>query len=180
MKGTEVFFPKQHGGNIMVEIACEPQQTCNYDQPSFKAYLSRWMAATTQLAPWTYNYVKEKLQASANGAAGQCVGRSDGETCGRSWHSKTFDGKFGVGEEMSALSVIQSNLITKVFVPKTIKTGGNSDGDPSAGSGGDHPSEIVDPSAGDTITTGDKAGAGVLTALIIIGIVGTTVWMCLK
>lgn len=162
----------------MVEIACEPQQTCNYDQPSFKAYLSRWLAATSQLAPFTYDYVKPKLRDSAIGAAGQCVGGTDGETCGRSWHSKTFDGKYGVGEEMSALSVIQSNLITKVKPPVTQSSGGTSIGDPSAGSGGDHPQKAIDPNANDHITTGDKAGAGILTGLVLISIVGTTFWMC--
>ena len=178
MKSTQLFFPQQHGGNIMVEIACEPQSTCNYDQPSFKAYLSRWMAASTQLAPFTYDYVKVKLRDSANGAAGQCVGGTDGETCGRSWHSKTFDGKYGVGEEMSALSVIQSNLITKVKSPVTVDTGGNSEGDPSAGSGGDHPQQVIDPNTNHRIKTADKAGAGILTGLVVISVIGTTVWMC--
>lgn len=162
----------------MVEVACEPSASCNYDQPSFKAYLSRWMAATIQLAPWTYDTIKPKLRDSANGAAGQCSGGNDGETCGRFWYTTKWDGKFGVGEEMSALSVIQSNLITKVKPPVTQQKGGTSIGNPSAGSQGDHPQTITDPYEGHPVRTVDKAGAGVLTGLVVIGILGSTWWMC--
>lgn len=164
----------------MVEIACEPQGTCNYDQPSFKAYLSRWMAATMQLADFTAGYISTKLEASAKGAAGQCVGGTDGVTCGRTWSSTTWDGKYGVGEEMSALSVIQSTLITKVRAPVTAAKGGTSKGDASAGSQGDNPNTAVLPSI-DTkrITTGDKAGAGILTALVLGSLLGGVWWICL-
>ncbi|KAG8531415.1 uncharacterized protein KY384_003044 [Bacidia gigantensis] len=179
LNGTQAFFPTQYGGNTMVEIACEPQQTCNYDQPSFKAYLSRWMAATTQLAPFTFDFIKDKLRDSANGAAGQCDGGTDGMTCGRTWHSTTWDGKYGVGEQMSALSVIQSNLISKVSGPVTSDNGGTSQGDPSAGGGGDNAAEAaIDPNAGHSITTADRAGAGILTALVLGSFAGCTWWIC--
>ena len=178
LNGSEVFFPKEHGGNIMVEVACEPKASCNYDQPSFKAYLSRWMAATTQLAPWSYDYIKPKLRDSANGAAGQCSGGEDGETCGRFWYTTKWDGKKGVGEEMSALSVIQSNLITRVKAPVTQQKGGTSIGNPSAGSQGDHPQTVTDPYEGHPVRVVDKAGAGVLTGVVIIGVLGATWWMC--
>ena len=86
LKGVQVFFPPQYGGgHIMVEVACEPEATCNYDQPSFKAYLSRWMAATTQLMPSTYDTIQPLLKTSAQGAAGQCSGGTDGQTCGIKW-----------------------------------------------------------------------------------------------
>ena len=161
----------------MVEIACEPQVTCNYDQPSFKAYLSRWMAATTQLVPYTYDTVFNKLSASAQGAAGQCSGGPNGNNCGRFWYQKQFDGKLGVGEEMSALSIIQNQLISKVDPPVTAKQGGTSKGDPSAGSQGDNPVAAADPNANKKITTGDKAGAGILTALVLASLVGGTAWI---
>lgn len=32
----------------MTEVACEPVDLCDVGQQSFKAYLSRWMAATTK------------------------------------------------------------------------------------------------------------------------------------
>lgn len=125
LTGVKAFFPQQFGdGKIMVEIACEPQVTCNYDQPSFKAYLARWMAATMQLVPFTFDTLQALLQTSAQGAAGQCSGGTNGETCGRSWYTNTWDGQKGVGEQMSALSVIQANLINKVSPPVTQASGG--------------------------------------------------------
>ncbi|KAL9102414.1 MAG: hypothetical protein Q9163_002435 [Psora crenata] len=165
LNGSLTFFPAQYGSNIMVETACEPQQTCNHDQPSFKAYLSRWMTATVQLAPFTASFINPKLRDSAKGAAGQCSGGSNGVTCGRTWHSSTWDGKYGVGEQMSALSIIQGNLVSKVSSPATADKGGTSKGNPSAGSSGDNPQQASNPTG--KITTGDRAGAGILTALIL-------------
>jgi len=110
----------------MVEVACEPGRTCNYDEPSFKAYLSRWMAATTQLAPFTTDAIMPKLRASAQGAAAQCSGGTDGATCGQKWAQPQWDGKYGVGEQMSAMSVMQANLISQVAGPVTQHSGGSS------------------------------------------------------
>lgn len=158
----------------MYEVACETHGTCNVDQKSFKAYLSRWMAATTKLAPWTSDYIMARLRASAAAAARQCNGGTDGVTCGNKWTVPTWDGSYGVGEQMSALEVIQSNLITTVGGPVTNATGGTSKGDPSAGTGGD-----VSPVALHTgqIKTGDRVGAGLLTALVLVGVLGGAWWM---
>ncbi|KAL8998480.1 MAG: hypothetical protein Q9188_006095 [Gyalolechia gomerana] len=167
LKGTMVFFPPQYGGNIMQEVACEPYGSCNNDQPSFKAYLSRWMAATTQIAPFTANFIMPKLRASALGAAKQCSGPPNGgTTCGRQWNSTTWDGTLGIGEQLSALSVIQANLISKVAPPVTMARGGTSKSNPLAGTG-DTDSTRVDPNLTRKVTTGDKAGAGILTALLV-------------
>ncbi|KAL8990895.1 MAG: hypothetical protein Q9177_000549 [Variospora cf. flavescens] len=177
LKGTQLFFPAQFGGNIMQEVACEPQGSCNNDQPSFKAFLSRWMAATTQIAPFTANTIMPKLRASAQGAAKQCSGAPNGgTTCGRTWNTATWDGRIGIGEQMSALSVIQSNLISKVAAPVTADKGGTSKGNPSAGTG---PARTVEFDAVLTrqVTMADKAGAGILTALVLGGLLGSTWWI---
>ncbi|KAL8732089.1 MAG: hypothetical protein Q9166_003043 [cf. Caloplaca sp. 2 TL-2023] len=177
LNGTKVFFPPQFGGNIMQEVACEPQQTCNYDQPSFKAYLSRWMAATTQIAPFSKDFIMPKLRDSANGAAKQCSGAPNGgTTCGRTWNTPTWDGKLGVGEQMAAMSVIQANLISKVAPPVTADRGGTSKGDPTAGT--DTSSATPpDPVLTRRVTMGDKAGAGILTAIVLGGLCGSTWWI---
>jgi len=78
---------------------------------------------------------------------------------------------------MSAMSVIQANLISKVGPPVTANKGGTSKGDPSAGSGGDNPVEVSNPSVNKKITTGDKAGAGVITAVILGSLVGCVYWI---
>lgn len=158
----------------MFEAACETNGKCNTDQRSFKAYLARWMAATTKLAPFTYDYVMTRIRASAAAAARQCNGGTDGVTCGMKWTEPTWDGNFGVGEQMCALEVIQSNLISRVSGPVTNDTGGISQGDPSAGTGGDIPPIALH--TGD-IKTGDKVGAGFLTGFILAGVLGGAWWM---
>lgn len=98
----------------MSEIACEAADTCDTDQPSFKAYLSRWLAIASQLAPAYHDTIMVKLQASATAAATACTGGTvatnggntiDGTTCGRKWSSGSYDGSYGVGESMSALAI---------------------------------------------------------------------------
>jgi mannan endo-1,6-alpha-mannosidase len=71
VKGLDVYFL---ANNIMQEMACENNGKCDVDQHSFKAYLARWMAATTKMAPFTYDAIMEKLAPSAQAAAQQCSG----------------------------------------------------------------------------------------------------------
>ena len=163
---TRIFFKS---GTIMFESACEPRGNCNVDQRSFKAYLARWMAATTKVAPWTHDLILPLLQSSAEAAAISCSGE-DGSTCGMRWTEGAWDGQTGVGEQMSALEVIQSGLIDLVPGPVSRRTGGISKGDASAGSGGDN--IFYSP-----ITTGDRAGAGILTFIILLGLIGGTWWL---
>ncbi|KAF2839831.1 glycoside hydrolase family 76 protein [Patellaria atrata CBS 101060] len=171
LEGTSVFF--KDNTNVMFEVACEPNGKCDVDQRSFKAYLARWMAATTKVAPWTRDYIMPKLQASATNAALQCSGGDDGKQCGLRWtNAAAFDGSVGVGEQMSALEVIQANLIDKVSGPLTNRTGGRSRGDNNAGS----QSETT-PLKFNEITTGDKAGAGILTAFALAAICGGAWWL---
>ena len=121
------------------EVACEPNGNCNVDQLSFKAYLSRWMAATTKVAPWTSDQILPLLASSAQAAAQSCSGGNDGNVCGTRWTQAGWDGTFGVGQQMSA----------------------------SAGTG-----TTVHVEPPHAITTGDKAGAGVLTAVVIVSLLG--------
>jgi mannan endo-1,6-alpha-mannosidase len=111
-----VFF---RDGGVMWEIACEGVNTCNYDQWSFKAYLSRFMWATTKLAPFTYTTIRKSLITSAQAAAKQCTGGPDGEECGAKWYVSKNDGIFGPGQQMAALETIQGLLIDTVVEPDT-------------------------------------------------------------
>ena len=153
--------------------ACEKPGNCNVDQRSFKAYLARWMAATTVRAPFTYNALMPLLQSSAAAAVNTCTGGPDGNSCGLQWTTNAFDGSLGVGEQMSVLEVVQSLLTPTVAGPASANNGGTSKGNPSAGSGGTAPTGIQ---AG-TITTADKAGAGILTILVVFAFVGGLWWM---
>ncbi|KAL8747470.1 MAG: hypothetical protein Q9184_007594, partial [Pyrenodesmia sp. 2 TL-2023] len=161
---TDTFFYSPTVKDVMVEVACEPFNTCDTDNYSFKAYLSRWMAATTKMAPWTYDIVMPKIRASAAAAALQCSGGSSGTLCGMRWtDGAQWDGSSGVGQQMSALEVMQSLLISRVAPPVTNSTGGTSKGDPSAGSGGTFNPDLPQ----GLIQKRDRIGAGFLTTLII-------------
>lgn len=76
---------------------------------------------------------------------------------------------------MSALSIVQANLISKVPPPVTATTGGHSQGDPAAGSGGDKGQ--LGGAYTDRISMGDRAGAGILTALVLVGLLWMLGWM---
>ncbi|ESZ93354.1 glycoside hydrolase family 76 protein [Sclerotinia borealis F-4128] len=111
LKASANFFTPE---NIMYEQACETISTCNNDQYSFKAYLSRFMWATTQMAPFTKNTISTYLTKSASAAANICTG--DANACGTKWYVG-FDGTFGIGQQMSALEVIQGLLVSSAAPP---------------------------------------------------------------
>lgn len=78
---------------------------------------------------------------------------------------------------MSALAVIGATQIKPNMVPLTANTGGTSTSNPNAGT--DAPHNPEDEFKRHPITTADRAGAAVLTILIIGAIVGLSVWIVL-
>ncbi|KAI5776462.1 putative cell wall glycosyl hydrolase Dfg5 [Geopyxis carbonaria] len=173
--------------NVMSESACEftingRPPTCNTDQRSFKAYLSRFMGQTYQLVPSTREWIMERLKPSAEAAAKSCTGGSDGMVCGLAWGLGKYDdapygiAKGGVGEHMAAMELFANLLVKDAKMPVTQKTGGTSKGDPSAGSGDTGLSE-ADLMQTDPSTTGDRVGAGILTTICLGGLMGLTFWL---
>lgn len=129
------------------------------------------MAASTKVAPWLYDQIMPYLYKSAVAAAQQCDGGTDGVTCGMKWtQNTTWDGSYGVGQQMCALEVIQATMIQQTTAPLSADTGGTSKGDPNAGTGGDSSDGSGVPS--DPITTADRAGAGILTVVVVLGTSG--------
>lgn len=171
IKGLDVFFPV---GNIMSEVACESTGKCNVDQRPFKAYLSRWMAATVQIAPFTYDLLMPKMRASAEAAALQCSGPDN--ACGLRWNkNESYDGSTGVGEQMSALDIFQAHLVDYVEKRVTASSGGISQGDPNAGTGvSDEDSVGIHEKL---ISTADRAGAGILTGLVVAAAISAVYFM---
>lgn len=162
----QLFFPAKYGGNIMQELQCETLLNCNMDQKSFKAYLARWMAVTSVLVPSTAPLITPKLAASAQAAAGQCSGGESGRQCGMQWFTTTWDGTYGVGQQMAAMAVVGATLNTPAMAPLSLNTGATSKSDPNAGNdGATNSTKPLKP-----ITTGDKAGAAIFT-IILVGIV---------
>nr|POE59247.1 mannan endo-1,6-alpha-mannosidase dfg5 [Quercus suber] len=121
------------------------------------------MAASVKVAPFIEPLITPQLQTSALAAAKSCSGGTDGVTCGTQWNANGWDRSFGVGQQMCALEVIQGLLIDSAAGPVSNLTGGTSIGDPSAGTGGDD--LTLAPLR--PITTADRAGAGVLTAVVL-------------
>lgn len=169
INATDIFFNE----GVMIEVACENNGKCDVDQRSFKAYLARFMGYTAIVAPWTRQYLDPLLKSSATAAVKQCSAGANGNTCGLRWvDNGKNDNMVGVGEQMSALEIVQALLYTTNPGPVTHSTGGISVSKPDAGS--DVPNS---PITFNPITTGDKAGASILTLLILVGILVGAWWM---
>jgi mannan endo-1,6-alpha-mannosidase len=172
INATDIFFSKD-APNVMFEVACEANGKCNNDQRSFKAYLARWMGYTAKVAPFTRDLIMPKLTASAQAAAKQCNAGANQTTCGLKWtQNGQNDGSFGPGEQMAAMEVMQALLLDEVAGPVGQDTGGVSKSNPNAGSNAE-----TKPITFGGITTGDKAGAGFVTTLVLLGIIGGAWWM---
>jgi mannan endo-1,6-alpha-mannosidase len=153
-------------------MSCEDGKTCTTDMKSFKGYVARWMSTMTQIAPFTAAKVLPILKNSATQGLKTCTGGADGRQCGFSWVNGTFDGSMGAGQTMNVLGAVSSLLIGHSNVPVTNNTGGNSTGDYNAGLNGNSLLNNQTP-----ITTADRAGAGILTALILGSALATFSWM---
>ncbi|OJJ79769.1 glycoside hydrolase family 76 protein [Aspergillus glaucus CBS 516.65] len=175
LDAQHVFFSKnQTSKNVMYESSCEPQQACTTDSTSFKAYLGRWMGDIAKIAPFTHDTVVSRLRPSAKAAAAQCLGGDTGTYCGTSWTKGTYDGTMGVGQQMSALEVIQATLLDTVGGPLTDRTGGSSDGDSFAGTGRTS-AEL--PGQWRPLTLKDRAGAWAATGGLGAVVIGYTIFM---
>jgi mannan endo-1,6-alpha-mannosidase len=154
----------------MKEVACEDNNKCNVDQRAFKAFFSRWMAASTKVAPWLTTTLMGRLKTSAEAAIKTCSGGVGGYQCGLKWTTGAFDGPGGVGEQMSALEVTQSMLALYVDGPATTMSGGTTKVDVSLGT----KSKAV---ASGAISTADRAGAGILTAIVLLSLLSGSRWV---
>ncbi|KAK9457438.1 glycosyl hydrolase family 76-domain-containing protein [Dipodascopsis uninucleata] len=165
--------------NIVYEPACEPSSTsgstnCNIDQQSFKAYFGRFLGLTMQVAPYTKATLLPILQASSAAAVSTCNGGSDGVTCGFSWLVGTYDGNYGLGEQMAALEVTQNLLSVSADAPYTASSGGSSKGDPSLGTGAKISYKASN------IATKDRVGAWIITFLISASMTLLCIWSLLE
>lgn len=179
LNSTELifFFGNDVNDKVMIEVACESVTLCDVDQQSFKAYLSRWMAATTKWAPWTFNRIKRLLQNSAQAAVKQCTGGANGRMCGMKWanNSGLWDGTTGVGQQMAVMEVVLANMIHEAKPPVTNLTGGTSVGNPSAG--GEDSGRIDSMHHFGPIKTGDRAGAAFATFVALSSLLAAVVFL---
>lgn len=175
---TAIFF----NNSVMIEQACEDIRLCNIDQQSFKGYLTRWMAGTTVMAPFTAPNLVPLLRASAAAAAKACSGSPatgfnghPGTACGFSWVApEGFDGLVGVGEQMNALSAVMYTLAGRAPAPFTADNGGTSVGNPEAGM---EPPAILSAAVTRPISAGERVAAGFFTTAVILSVIGGSVFV---
>lgn len=169
--GLKMFFRD----GVAYEPACEGVKTCTTDMLSFKGYVLRWYATVMQLMPETKSKIQPVMQKSAAAAIKQCTGGALGRQCGFNW----VQGQFvdppgtGAGQEMNVLAATSSLLVGKAKKPLTKDTGGTSKGDNNAG-GNANPLDDDKPRP---ITTADRAGAGIVTFLLLGSMCGLFGWM---
>ena len=106
---------------IIYENKCEKDGTCDTDQQSFKAYLSRWLVGTAVIIPSTQETITPIIMASAFGAVSSCTGGSNNQMCGSRWYTNNFDGISGVGEQLAAMDIIHGLLISQAPKPHTAR-----------------------------------------------------------
>ncbi|GMM44277.1 putative mannan endo-1,6-alpha-mannosidase [Pichia kluyveri] len=169
--GIESTFVNSSTG-IIYEAMCQESGKCNNDQRSFKSIFSRSLGQSAQLISSYTDRIMNLINTSAKGAAESCSGGSDGHTCGINWSYGSWDGWYGLGEQISALEIMQNTLVMQNAPPLTNSTGGTSTGDVNAGLTSRETSNknLI------TVTSKDKAGAGVLTAIVLIIFVGISGW----
>jgi mannan endo-1,6-alpha-mannosidase len=123
LEATSTFFsPFPNATNVMFEAMCEKSSTCNVDQFSMKAYLARWLAGTSMLAPYTAGRVGALLRASAVGAASACNAGQVANTCGSKWYINGSDGTSGLGQQLSAMEVMYSLLVNQTLPPSVFNS----------------------------------------------------------
>lgn len=141
--------------------------------------MHRWLSVVAQIAPKTAGKILPVLKTSAQAAVNQCTGGDSGRKCGFFWSSGQYvdpavTKTSGAGEQINVLSAVSSLLVDSSKAPVTAKTGGISQGKADAGIGGGYSPKTFKP-----LKTADKAGAGILTALMLGGVTYMFVWMSL-
>ncbi|KAI1309857.1 family 76 glycoside hydrolase [Xylaria venustula] len=157
---------------VAYEPSCEAG-SCNSDMQSYRGYMHRWMANSVQLAPHLSSKVMPVLKTSAAAGVKQCTGGSNGRMCGFHWTTGQYDGLQSASLQMNVLGALSALLMPDTSVPLTNTTGGTSKGDPNAGQAKTQLPTYA------PITTGDKAGASILTILIVTGALSAFAWMSL-
>lgn len=166
------FCPKDKGGNILSEIACEPIMTCDRNQIGFKGYTAMWLAHTAILVPSTAARIYPILQGSVLAISKQCSKQPD-KTCGVRWWQSSWDGFTpGLETQVAALGGITSNLMYyKSAAPQTIDTNPGGKERQIAAKEDEAPDALA------PINAGDRAGAWILTVIIVIAVGGSLGWL---
>ncbi len=180
LNSSIVFFDKN---NVLYEASCENNGNCNNDQRSFKAYFARFLGLTSILVPSTYERIRTLLLSSADAAADSCSGGIDGYTCGMNWRNHSYDGSWGLGEQMSALEIIQNLLVADRPAPYTSSSFLTNDEDVNNTVTPVTPWDFQNPKDEQQQTlkvgTKGKVGAGIITSLVGLTMGSVSYWLVL-
>ncbi|KAL8798056.1 MAG: hypothetical protein Q9182_006994 [Xanthomendoza sp. 2 TL-2023] len=108
--------------NAMVEVACEPQSSCNYEQYGFKGLTAQWMGATIRIAPFLADRIAPALKDSAQAAVRYCSSKANVVLCGSDWAETAISNAYGFGPQLSAFGILMASLATNSTPPVTAKT----------------------------------------------------------
>ncbi|KAJ5134997.1 CAZyme family GH76 [Penicillium bovifimosum] len=172
IKTSDQFFPDSASNQVISDITCEPIKKCDRNQKTFKSYFTSWLGFMSLIVPTnTTADMMARFKTSAVAAGQQCSGGRDGKHCGIRWTKRTeWDGTSGLEQEMSVLGVLNAVMVPfKARAPFNTHNGGNSQSRP-------HGESDTEDTPG-PITTGDKVGAGILTAMFVIFWAGAVSWM---
>lgn len=169
-RGLEKFMDN----DAAYEPMCEGIHTCTADMWSYKGYLHRWYAQSTQYVPSIKDKVMAALKTSAAAAAKQCTGGDQARQCGGAWSSGQYaDNPTPASTQMSAVAAMISLLYPDANAPVTAEKGGTSKSEPNAGVGQQNSfHKELKP-----ITTADKVGAGIVTFLLVCVALGMFGWV---
>lgn len=133
---TTTFFKDR----IMIEPACGNEDRCNTDQRAFRYNLASALTNVGASHASTQQPISALLATTAQAAAKNCLGNG---TCGFDWTRQGYDGKNGVGEDLSALGAITGLGIIKgmrEFANGTSANGSAAATGSSTGTGSSSPS----------------------------------------
>ena len=180
--------------------------SCSNDQRVFKGIMLRFLGISMQVAPVLRETFFEYITITAPAASWSCFGGTDGVSCGLSWLHQGWDGWYGRGEQICALDAFNtliydrfdgpykaSDLPEIYTVNNSTSSGsnssdsGSSSGNSSSGSSGTvygwgneagmNSSQVESQKL--DLDNGDVAGAGVLTAFVLLLIIGGSAWLVL-
>ncbi|KAJ6164764.1 hypothetical protein N7470_003436 [Penicillium chermesinum] len=162
------FFLAKTGGGIS-DQTCEATDQCDEDanDPLFKGLTISWLMDVALVVPTLKPKILPKIQITASLAGPACTGHG-GIACGGHLYGQ-YDGQASMENQITAVQVFSAAMLPYLkadAAPANVDTGGNSSSDAKPG-GGDTDASLP---VYKNITTGDRAGAGILTVLFITGL----------
>ncbi|KAK4171186.1 glycosyl hydrolase family 76-domain-containing protein [Triangularia setosa] len=114
------------------EIACEGRDgACTSDMLFFKGMVTRFLASTVQVAPYTKESITKVLKTNAEAAVKTCTGGDNSRQCSFSWAKSKFHNETDIPSQLNALSAL-SVLLQDEVSQKGIAT--NATSSPNDGS----------------------------------------------